>query len=80
MMENSEYKYLKYMTERVVSFLDTPSEEEEAKLDKKISREPWLTRWFGVIPMGLMMWWAQKANKKKKTHPEVRSMNSSNYR
>jgi hypothetical protein len=80
MMENSEYKYLKYMTERVVSFLDTPSESEEAKQEKKRSREPWLTRWFGVIPMGLMMWWAQKANKKKKTHPEVRSMNSSNYR
>ncbi|WP_372663741.1 YqzE family protein [Cohnella sp.] len=77
-MDSSEY--LKYMTERVVSYLDSNGIEEEKKSDKKISREPWLTRWFGVLPMGLMMWWGQKADKKNKTHPEVRSLDSSNYR
>lgn len=76
-MESSDY--LKYMTERVVSYLDNKTdEEEEDTQEKKVSREPWLTRWFGVLPMGLMMWWGQKADKKNKTHPEVRSMESSN--
>jgi hypothetical protein len=72
-------EYLKYVTERVVSYMDTEAEE-EAKPHKKLSREPWLTRWFGVLPMGFMMWWANRADKKNRTHPEVRSVNSSNYR
>jgi hypothetical protein len=76
MMDGTEY--LKYVTERVVSYMDT--EVEEAKSNKKLSREPWLTRWFGVLPMGFMMWWAKRADKKNRTHPEVRSMNSTNYR
>lgn len=72
-MDSSEY--LKYVTERVVSYMDSPNqtEEEEEKQNKKLSREPWLTRWFGVAPMGLMMWWGNRADKKKRTHPEVRS-------
>ncbi len=80
MMDSSEY--LKYMTERVVSYLDNPAEEEsdEPQPNRKVSREPWLTRWFGVIPMGFMMWRNDRADKKNKTHPEVRSVNSSNYR
>jgi hypothetical protein len=78
MMESSDY--LKYMTERVVSYLDTPAAEEEVMPDRKISREPWLTRWFGVLPMGLMMWWGNKTDKKNKTHSEAHSMNTSNYR
>jgi hypothetical protein len=76
-MDSSEY--LKFMTEKVVSYLDTPIED-AAKKPEKLTREPWLTRWFGVIPMGLMMWWGQKRNKKKETHGEVRSVNSSTYR
>jgi hypothetical protein len=78
MMEGSDY--LKYMTERVVSYLDAPATEEEGKLNRKISRESWLTRWFGVLPMGLMMWWGNKTDKKNKTHSKAQSMNTPNYR
>jgi hypothetical protein len=79
-MDGTEYlKYLKYVTESVVTYMDAEAEE-EAKPIKKLSREPWLTRWFGVLPMGFMMWWANRADKKNRTHPEVRSVNSSNYR
>ncbi|TFE27516.1 YqzE family protein [Cohnella luojiensis] len=77
-MDGSEY--LKYMTEQVVSYMEIPSEEEEKKQQKMISREPWLTKWFGAAPMGLMMWWNNKTDKKNKTHPEVRSVNSTHYR
>jgi hypothetical protein len=55
-------------------------EEEKIKPRKKLSREPWLTRWFGVLPMGFMMWWGNRKEKKNRTHPEVRSVSSSNYR
>lgn len=77
-MDSSEY--LKYMTERVVSYLDSNETDEEVKSVKKMSREPWLTRWFGVLPMGLMMWWGRKSDKNNKTHPEVRSLDSTSYR
>lgn len=80
-MDGSEY--LKYMTEKVVKYIETPSEAEqtdEAKPGKKISKEPWLTRWFGVAPMGIMMWWGSRADKKNKAHPEVRSANPTSYR
>jgi hypothetical protein len=71
-MDGSEY--LKYVTEKVVSYIDAPADPEEKK-EKKRSREPWLTKWFGVAPMGLMMWWNNRVDKKNKTHPEVRSLN-----
>ncbi|BBI32914.1 YqzE family protein [Cohnella abietis] len=77
-MDSSEY--IKYMTEQVVGYMDRPKEETEVKSHKKLSREPWLTRWFGVAPMGLMMWWGNRRDTKNKTHPEVRSVNSSDYR
>jgi hypothetical protein len=70
-MDGSEY--LKYVTEQVVSYMETPADEDEKK-HKKVSREPWLTKWFGVAPMGLMMWWNNTVDKKNKTHPEVRSL------
>ena len=66
-MDSSEY--LKYVTERVVSYMEIPgqTDEEEEKPNKKLSREPWLTRWFGMAPMGLMMWWGNRVDKKKNT-------------
>ncbi|QMV43964.1 YqzE family protein [Cohnella cholangitidis] len=76
-MDSSEY--LKYVTEKVVKYMD-PSEEEETKPSRKASREPWLTRWFGLAPLGLMMWWGARTHGKNETHPEARSMDSTSYR
>ncbi|TVY04341.1 YqzE family protein [Cohnella terricola] len=73
-MDSSEY--LKYMTERVVSYMER-SEDEETSPPKK-SREPWLTKWFGVAPLGLMVWWMNRTESRNKTRPEARSANSSN--
>jgi hypothetical protein len=60
-MESSDY--LKYMTEKVVTYLDKDNQTEEQEESVKKKREPWLTRWFGVIPMGIMMWWGHKGFK-----------------
>jgi len=81
-MDGSEY--LKYVTERVVSYMersedrgDTEEEKDnKPHLPKKLSREPWVTRWFGIAPLGLMLWWGNRAARKNETHSEARSMNS----
>lgn len=50
--------YLKYMTERFVTYLDTPKEQrKQSRSSAKATREPWLTRWFGWGPIGILMWW-----------------------
>jgi hypothetical protein len=73
-MDSSEY--LKYVTERVVSYMDRSPEEQPVK-PAAMSKEPWLTKWFGMAPMGLMLWWGGRADRKNKTRPEARSANTS---
>ncbi|MFC5467287.1 YqzE family protein [Cohnella suwonensis] len=84
-MDGSEY--LKYVTERFVSYMDRPAEPQTEDREGqqphagKISREPWLTRWFGVAPLGVQMWWTGRAERKNKTRQEAaRSVESSSYR
>ncbi|WP_372637250.1 YqzE family protein [Cohnella sp.] len=75
-MDGSEY--LRYVTERVVSYMERPKDEEaEKKISAPRIKEPWLTKWFGIAPMGLMIWWGSRAEKKNKTRHEARSTNSS---
>lgn len=53
---------VKYMTEQLVQYMETPSEtRKQAKTSAKATREPWLTRWFGWGPAGLMIWWRGKS-------------------
>ncbi|HTG69264.1 MAG TPA: YqzE family protein [Candidatus Udaeobacter sp.] len=51
-------EYVKYMTEQLVTYLETPREErKQIRTSAKARREPWLTRWFGFGPMSIMLWW-----------------------
>lgn len=43
---------VKYITERVVSFMETPKEERRSRTKPK---EPWSEKWFGMIPLGIML-------------------------
>lgn len=72
--------YLKYMTERVVRYLDSPRETKLSRQEKRNRREPWLTRWFGVVPVGVRIWWGNREKTKDKAQDEAQLMNSSNYR
>ncbi|RED89154.1 YqzE family protein [Cohnella phaseoli] len=72
-MDGSEY--LKYMTERVVSYMERPKEKEQPRAAR--SKELWLTKWFGMAPMGLMIWWGGRAERKNKTRHKARSADSS---
>jgi hypothetical protein len=79
-MSDKKSEYLKYMTERVVRYLDKSPDAIQSRQEKKRRREPWLTRWFGVVPMGLQMWWGSREKRKKKAQDEPGQVNSTNYR
>ncbi|WP_438349817.1 YqzE family protein [Paenibacillus sp. FA6] len=46
-----ELKLVKYITEQVVTYMETPREER-----RRAVKEPWSTKWFGMIPIGLTLW------------------------
>ncbi|WP_139489403.1 YqzE family protein [Brevibacillus dissolubilis] len=45
--------YLKYMVKHYVNHFETPKEERRSK---KLQRESWTSRWFGVIPMSIKLY------------------------
>jgi hypothetical protein len=46
-----ELNLVKYITEQVVTYIETPKEER-----RTVVKEPWSTKWFGMIPIGLTLW------------------------
>ncbi|AOZ94009.1 YqzE family protein [Paenibacillus crassostreae] len=46
-----ELKLVKYITEQVVTYMETPKDERRTSV-----REPWATKWFGMIPLSLTLW------------------------
>ncbi|KIQ95619.1 hypothetical protein LH47_00254 [Anoxybacillus thermarum] len=57
--------YVKFMTEQVVKYLDQPKDErkrqkQEKKQLKKQQKQPFLYRWFGVIPYAIMLLFKRK--------------------
>lgn len=46
---------VKYITERVVTYMDTPREQRKDARSYMKEREPWSVRWFGMIPDSLRL-------------------------
>lgn len=43
--------YVKYLTQTVVKYIDQPKEDRiKYKLTKKEEKEPFLFKWFGILP------------------------------
>jgi hypothetical protein len=60
--------YIKYLTEKVVAYMDTPADVRKEKRSlHKSTREPWVVRWFGMVPLSVLIWWNKR--KRKKEHP-----------
>ncbi|MCR2803767.1 YqzE family protein [Paenibacillus soyae] len=58
---------VKYMTERFVEYVETPAEtRKQARTSAKAAREPWLIRWFGWGPAGLLIWWRGKGRSEER--------------
>ncbi|EFM09981.1 hypothetical protein PaecuDRAFT_3484 [Paenibacillus curdlanolyticus YK9] len=59
-MADKRDELIKYMAGQFVHYIDTPAEERErrrlSKQAAKSSREPWVTRWFGLAPVTLFTW------------------------
>ncbi|MFB9327127.1 YqzE family protein [Paenibacillus aurantiacus] len=52
---------IKYVTQQVVTYMDTPEEERRKRRQAaKAAREPWLTKWFGIAPVGIALWWRSR--------------------
>ncbi|GAC89673.1 hypothetical protein KN10_0109 [Anoxybacillus flavithermus NBRC 109594] len=57
--------YVKFMTEQVVKYLDQPRDErkkqrQQKKEFKKQQKQPFLYRWFGVIPYAIILLFKRK--------------------
>lgn len=62
MAKNDEY--VKFMAEKFISYVETPRDERKQNIaSAKSRREPWLTRWFGIGPMSIMLWWRGRAER-----------------
>ncbi|MFD0670769.1 YqzE family protein [Cohnella sp. GCM10027633] len=70
--------YVKYVTEKFVGYLDKSPEAVESRQEKKQHREHWATRWFGVVPLGVSMWWGNFDSRRNKNRAEARSVNPPN--
>ncbi|MFC9707805.1 YqzE family protein [Paenibacillus sp. NPDC056933] len=63
---------VKYITERVVHYIDTPKDERKGRTKIK---EPWTMKWFGMIPFAVSLWVGKK--EKAMNSPENREKPSS---
>lgn len=54
---------VKYITERVVDYVETPR---EIRKERSKAREPWTNRWFGMIPFSISLWVTQIPRKRKR--------------
>lgn len=46
----SSQEYVRYLTQRFVTYIETPKQERPRRV-----REPWLYRWFGLLPLAFGM-------------------------
>jgi DNA-binding transcriptional regulator YbjK len=53
--------YVKYMTEQFVRYIDQPKEERrKLREQKKQEKTPFLNRWFGMIPLAILLLFKRK--------------------
>ncbi|PLR76486.1 YqzE family protein [Bacillus sp. V3-13] len=57
--------YLKYITQNVVKYIDQPKEmRKRIRDERKETKQPFLTRWFGILPYLFQL---GKNNKKRQS-------------
>jgi 5'(3')-deoxyribonucleotidase len=64
---------VKYITQRVVHYIDTPKDERKARTKAK---EPWTMKWFGMIPFAVSLWVGKK-EKSMNTQGDMQKRSSS---
>lgn len=61
---------IRYITEQVVEHMEKPKEERKSTRKRK---EPWQTKWFGMLPLGVSMW---AKDKKKEIRIKKKNQNT----
>ncbi|MFD1736522.1 YqzE family protein [Bacillus salitolerans] len=52
---------LKFVTQQLVTYLDSPKDQrKQVKRARKSSKTPLVSRWFGVVPFGFMMFFKKR--------------------
>ncbi|AET60185.1 YqzE family protein [Paenibacillus terrae] len=54
-----------YITQRIVRYMETPR---DVRRRRKQSREPWVYKWFGMLPLALNMWIKSARKGRKERH------------
>lgn len=56
--------YIRYMTKALLQHLETPKEErKQLRKERKETKMPLLTEWFGIIPLAISLLFKKKRSK-----------------
>jgi hypothetical protein len=55
---------IKYITQRVVTYIDTPKEARK-EIHSSKPKEPWKYRWFGMLGMAIDIWMRNRMKRKQ---------------
>jgi hypothetical protein len=59
--------FIKYLTQQFVTYWDKPKDQRlQMKKNRKSAQPPVLSRWFGILPLGFMLYVKREKNKKGK--------------
>ncbi|WP_170007640.1 YqzE family protein [Bacillus fonticola] len=57
----SFHDYVRFMTETFVKHFEKPKNERKAiRIERKTERQPFLTKWFGILPFAVTHWMKRK--------------------
>lgn len=60
--------YIRYMTQQFVSYMDAPkADRKQKRQQRREEREPFLNRWFGMIPLSASLFYRKVTKKGKKS-------------
>ncbi|CAI6027945.1 hypothetical protein PAECIP112173_00520 [Paenibacillus sp. JJ-100] len=59
---------VKYITQRVVHYIDTPKDERKERRAQSRRKEPWSMRWFGMLPFAISLWVGKKERNMKENN------------
>lgn len=56
----------KLAAEKIIHTLETPRDVRKLKkLERRTSREPWMMRYFGMVPMSFSVWWTNRRDRNR---------------
>jgi hypothetical protein len=60
--------YIRYVTQQFVSYMDAPkADRKQKRQQRREEREPFLNRWFGMLPLSAAVFYRQVKKKRKKS-------------